>query len=77
MSDEVAVTTRYAMWVNEMPQAWAFVMEHLDLVGPDPSVKITPHMAVRVGAEDEEPRRRFSVVIEGTTNVDHKIQEQL
>lgn len=76
MSAEVAVTTRYAMWVDEMTQAWAFVMEHLELVGPDPSVKITPHMTVHVEDQDEEPKRRFSVVIEGTTKVDHKIQEQ-
>ena len=64
MTAPVEVTTRYATSVNELGDAWAFVMSKVDLVGPDPSVKISPIWTIQAGTGDELPRR-FSVVVEG------------
>lgn len=61
-------TTRYATSVPTLADAWAFVMEHLDSVGPDPSVKITPVWRISVsdmGDDDTDPPRFFEVVVEG------------
>jgi hypothetical protein len=71
MSDDTApveVTTRYATTVDELSEAWAFVMHRLDEVGPDPSVHITPVWTFSVHDMDsdaQEPPRQFSVVVEG------------
>ena len=77
MSAPVEVTTRYATSVDEMTDAWAFVMEHLDLVGPDPTVKISPYWEISVHDMDDELERecprKFNVVVEGMTHADHKV----
>lgn len=68
MSAPIEVTTRYATTVDDLGAAWAFVMERLDSVGPDPSVQITPMWTFSVHDMDrdvETPPRRFSVVVEG------------
>jgi len=63
---------RYATTVDTLGEAWAFVMDKLDdpMVGPTPTIKISPTWILRFGfgeeAEDgpvEEPR--FSVVVDG------------
>ena len=61
MSAPVEVTTRYATSVDDLPAAWAFVMEHLDSVGPDPSIDIGPLWS----SVDDFNIRRFSVVVSG------------
>lgn len=64
--DPVEVTTRYATTVEDLAAAWAFIMERLDSVGPDPQIKITPVWVITPDLdEDEPPPRRFSVVVEG------------
>jgi len=64
----IEVTTRYATSVDDLTTAWAFVMEHVDLVGPDPSVEISPHWIISMsdmGDDNINPPRRFSVVVSG------------
>ena len=65
----VEVRTRYATTVDDLPSAWAFVMDRLDLVGPDPSIEISPTWSYSVHdmdrADDYRPPRRFSVVVSG------------
>lgn len=64
--DPVEVTTRYATRVATLADAWTFVMERLELVGPDPRIEITPSW--RVCADPDEPEdgvRTFMVVVDG------------
>jgi hypothetical protein len=65
----IEVTTRYATTVGYLSAAWAFVMDRLDSVGPDPSIHITPLWSYSVQDMDRvdapEPPRQFSVVVEG------------
>lgn len=63
----IEVTTRLATTVNELADAWAFVMEHIDSVGPDPSVKIDPVWSRGFDqVDDNDPwPRHFSVVVSG------------
>lgn len=69
MSAPIEVTTRYVTTVDELPAAWAFVMDRLDRVGPDPSVSIRPLWITpiqdmdRIGAPPTP--RQFEVVVEG------------
>lgn len=69
MSAPIEVTTRYATTVDDLTAAWAFVMDRLDRVGPDPTVEISPFWAFNIhdGLEgrDETPARQFSVVVSG------------
>jgi len=66
--DPVEVTTRYATSVDDLPSAWAFVMEKIDHVGPAPSIEIQPYW------ELEDDSRRFSVVVSGTIEDGHDAQ---
>jgi hypothetical protein len=68
MSIPIEVTTRYVTTVDGLPAAWAFVMERLDKVGPDPTVVIKPHWwtSVHDMGQVEAPQRKFEVVVEGT-----------
>lgn len=69
----IEVTTKYATTVDDLPAAWAFVMERLDLVGPDPHIEIRPIQTFAVGdmidgldGHDAGPwPRQFEVVIDG------------
>ena len=60
-------TTRLATTVDDLAAAWAFVMEHIDSVGPDPDVKISPVWSRNFDQmDDDEPwPRHFSVVVSG------------
>lgn len=65
----IEVTTRYATTVDDLPAAWAFVMDRVDLVGPDPSIDIKPLWTFSAHdmdrADDAMPPRQFSVVVSG------------
>lgn len=67
MTAPVEVTTRYATTTADLAGAWAFVMDHIESVGPDPSIRITPVWTVSVHDDDdfEDVPRHFSVVVEG------------
>lgn len=67
----IEVTTQYATTVDDLPAAWAFVMEHVDHaeVGPNPSIEISPLWSYSVHDMDNDdaptPPRQFSVVVSG------------
>lgn len=63
MSDPIERTIRYATSVNELPDAWAFVMTYVDKVGPDPKIEISPYWVV--SPDSDETPRRFGVVVSG------------
>lgn len=68
MNAPVEVTTRYVTSVDSLAAAWAFVMERVDAVGPDPSISIKPVWQVSVHDIDTEVvdwPRVFEVVVEG------------
>jgi len=59
-------TQRIATTVETLAEAWAFVMAHIDDVGPDPSVQIDPVWSRPFEADDDaEWPRHFSVVVSG------------
>ena len=70
MSEPVEISVKHVTTVDSLPEAWAFVMERLDLLGPRPTVEIRPvytsprldepeqhHFSVLVSAMHEEPVR--------------------
>lgn len=65
MTAPVEVTTRFATTVDDLPAAWAFVMERIDQVGADPSVKISPIWSWQAEAGSETSVRQFEVVVDG------------
>jgi hypothetical protein len=68
MSSPVEVTTRYVTTVDDLPEAWAFIMGHLDTVGPDPTIQIKPLWIISagdIGEDQERPPRQFEVLVEG------------
>ena len=54
-------TLRYASSVEDLTAAWAFVMEYVDHVGPNPSIEITPFWS----SDDDFTGRRFTTVVSG------------
>lgn len=79
MSDEkkVSKTVQFQAVVDSLPEAWAFIMDAIEQVGPDPSVHIHPSrntlppglQALLTGGASETPERKFQVVVEGTVDV--------
>lgn len=67
MSTPIEVTTRYVTSVGTLPEAWAFVMERLDMVGPDPTIRIEPKWVISPQDmdRDEDWPRLFEVCVEG------------
>lgn len=64
--NKVEMTIRYATTVDELTDAWAFVMARLDKVGPDPRITISPIWSFSVnGTDDQDPPRRFEVTVSG------------
>lgn len=63
----VEKTTRYATSVDSLAEAWAFVMDKIDEVGPDPTVMIKPLWIVSWSEDDTETPtpRQFEVMVEG------------
>jgi hypothetical protein len=69
----VEVTTRYATSVQTLSEAWAFVMERIDSVGPNPSIQIVPLWGFseedeNADEDDYTLERWFSVVVSGAEN---------
>lgn len=65
----IEVTTKFVTTVDDLPTAWAFVMDHIDALGPDPQVQIRPIWLMSVteamDGRDERPMRQFEVVVSG------------
>lgn len=65
----IEFTARYSTSVETLAEAWAFVMEYVDRVGPDPQIQIDPFWKIGVqealDGEDREPPRHFGVVVSG------------
>lgn len=64
----VEVTTRFVTGVDTLAEAWAFVMDRIDAVGPDPSVTISPVWGrpLDFDGDDDDPwPRTFTVKVEG------------
>jgi hypothetical protein len=67
MTSPVERTTKYATTVDTLPDAWAFVMSHLDeLASLGPSVHISPFW---VYGDGDETTRRFEVAVEGMQEI--------
>ena len=62
MTPPIEITTKYATSVDDLADAWAFVMERLDHVGPDPRITISP---IWTYTDDADLPRRFEVVVSG------------
>lgn len=61
-SDPVEVTTSYVTTVDDLTTAWAFVMAHIDTLGPDPHIDVAP---VTWDHDSDQQRRRFEVSVSG------------
>lgn len=70
----VEVTVRYRTTVDTLSEAWAFVMGHLDGLGPQPYIEIQP-VAV-VDDIHEEPTDRFEVTVQATRNASLNVVEE-
>ncbi len=76
MSNEqphVEVSVRYETVVDDITDAWAFIMSRIEKVGPDPSVQINPAseappaiLLALLGREPQFGPRRFHVAVEGS-----------
>jgi hypothetical protein len=69
MSAPIEVTTRYVTTVDTLPEAWEFVMDRIDQVGPDPRITISPLQQFSLsdgldGSLEPQPRQ-FEVLVEG------------
>lgn len=59
-------TTKYATTVDDLADAWVFVMEHLPDVGNDPTVVITPRWISTWNSTPDTPTvRTFEVAVSG------------
>lgn len=65
----VEVTTTYTTTADSLTDAWSFVMDRIDSVGPDPTIEISPVWEARFdpsATEDPGPiPRHFAVVVYG------------
>ena len=65
----IEVKTTYATTVNELPEAWSFVMERLETLGPNPRITISPiwswNVVDAIDGVDQRPPRQFEVCVEG------------
>lgn len=62
----VEVTTRYVTSVPTLAEAWTFVMDRIDRVGPDPTIEIKPVWIYSMpSSTDDESERHFEVVVSG------------
>lgn len=58
MSAPIERTVRIATRVDDLPAAWAFIMAHIDAVGPRARVAINPY-------HDADDVAHFDVAVEG------------
>lgn len=67
----IEVTRKFATTVEELADAWAFVMEHIDEVGDSPRITISPVWSFDwndAGRDDAPtPPRHFGVSVSGMT----------
>lgn len=69
----VEVTTRFETVVEDLSDAWAFIMSKIEKVGPDPSVHIhpaqegpPPMLQILMQGTVSPTQRKFHVVVEGS-----------
>lgn len=55
-------TTKLATIVDDLPAAWAFIMQHIDVLGSAPSIHISPMWSY---SDDENGRRQFEIAVSG------------
>ena len=66
------VTVKYEHTVSTLAEAWAFVMDRVDLVGDEPEICIHPEWACSHDLDPEAPEgehesvRVFEVMVSGT-----------
>lgn len=58
-------TTAFATTVDDLASAWAFVMTHVDVVGPAPTIKISPVWRYDTDRPDDEPTLFFEAGVSG------------
>lgn len=65
---EVEFTAKYTTVVDDLTEAWTFVMQHLPLVGVSPNIHILSKLDSSGGKNLDEDGwgRVFEVVVEGT-----------
>lgn len=68
----VEKTTAYQTYVPELTDAFAFVMGHVDEVGPDPAIQIKPVMFMHDEDCDHDDGRMFEVTVTGSVTVETK-----
>lgn len=69
----VEVTKSYASTVESLADAWEFVMDRVDSVGPSPTIAIEPIWSYTLTDTEDEPverARAFSVLVEGMVEED-------
>jgi hypothetical protein len=71
---EIERFVRYSTRVRELPEAWSFVMTHIDHVGGAPGVEISPTWGHYDGIPEEgsyiepaDPPLWFEVSVSGST----------
>lgn len=67
----IEVDTRYSTTVDNINDAWTFVMAHIDKMGQEPSVHIYPCWGVDRDDAINEPEDQchFHAVVEGGTKM--------
>lgn len=63
MSHPVERTSKIVTSVDTLPQAWQFVMAHIESVGPRPSVHISPVTHIAMNGDDYT--ELFEVAVSG------------
>ncbi len=72
---DVMYTAKYSTLVNEITEAWTFVMSHIEKVGADPQIFIGPEWGCGNPHDGDDEHgecfstRRFGVVVEGSVPV--------
>lgn len=64
----IEVSVSYGTFVETIAEAWAFVMEHVDHVGDEPTVEIHPQWLFPEDDQDS-PIDGFSVAVSGSVEV--------
>ena len=62
------MTIKYAATVNNLSDAWSFVMEKVEQVGPNPEIHIKPIWSANADSplsDDDSWTRHFEVAVSG------------
>jgi len=80
----VEVSIQYETVVDDLAEAWAFIMSRIEKVGPDPSVHIhpakegpPPMLQMFFNGQVEEAERKFHVVVEGSQKEPQEIKKEV